>query len=205
TLYAGKYRAPCRVCFLRQKHSPHEFKRFFAPHSFDIQAKAPRAGIGRRWLGPRFTGAVGTRFGRRCGFFEQTAAFSRSLQQFKGSAHVYLDGIQLMKFVCSEKDGSFSRESAANGETRSFHAASLPVLARQDRPRLVLGIATNRRSAPEQRPVPRSTNIQELRLTLRSVRLGCSGTSARSPLLRWTHLRSASCRTRLRFVLLRVC
>jgi hypothetical protein len=31
------------------------------------------------------------RFGRRGGFFEQTAAFSRSLQQFKGSAHIYLD------------------------------------------------------------------------------------------------------------------
>src|SRR5258708_34214623 len=110
-----------------------------------------------------------------------------------------------MKLSGREKDRSFSRESAANGETRSFHAASLPVLARQDRPRLVLGTATNRRSAPEQRPVPRSTNIQELRLALRSVRLGCSGTTAQSPLPRWTRLRSASCRTHLRFVLLRVC
>jgi hypothetical protein len=87
---------------LRQKHSPHEFKRFFAPHSFDIQAKAPRTGIGRRWLGPRLTGAVGTRFGRRCGFFEQTAAFSRSLQQFKGSAHVYLDEILVIACAMNE-------------------------------------------------------------------------------------------------------
>src|SRR6266436_4297600 len=110
-----------------------------------------------------------------------------------------------MNFSGSEKDRSLSGESAANGETRSFHAASLPVLARQDRPRLVLGISTNRRSAPEQRPVPRSTNIQELQLELRSVRLGYSETSAQSPLLRWTRLRSASCRTHLRFVLLRVC
>src|SRR5882724_4496299 len=110
-----------------------------------------------------------------------------------------------MKFSGSEKDRSFSRESAANGETHWFHVASLPVLARQDRPRLVLGIATNRRSVPEQRPVPRSTNIQESQRVSGSVKLDCSETRVHWPLLRWTRLRSASCRTHLRFVLLLVC